>query len=242
MDRKLRVAILVSVMGAALAACGGGSSTSSNSAPPASVSPPGSTPAPTPTPPSEPVLPPSAPVETPNGAPTISGVPTGTILAGAAYGFTPAATDPDGDTLTFSIANKPSWATFSVATGKLGGSAQAGAYAGIVISVSDGAATSSLPAFSITVNAPVSGMASLTWAAPTQYTDGSALTAEQLIGYRVYRGATAASLSPYHDVDGADVTSYVAHDLGAGDHCFAVTAVTVSNVESALSAPGCKRI
>lgn len=242
MDRKLHAAVLVSVMGIALAACGGGSGTSSNSAPPSSVSPPGSTPSPTPTPPSDPVTPPSAPVETTNGAPTIAGVPTGTILAGATYGFTPAATDPDGDTLTFSIANKPAWATFSVATGTLSGSAQAGVYPGIVISVSDGTATRSLPAFSVTVSTPVSGMASLTWTAPTQFTDGSPLTADKLIGYRVYRGATAASLSPYHDIDGADVTSYVARDLAAGDHCFAVTAVTVSNVESALSAPGCKKI
>jgi hypothetical protein len=58
----------------------------------------------------------------------------------------------------------------------------------------------------------------------------------------VYRGSTRTSLTPYHDVDGANVTSYTARDLTPGQHCFAVTAITVTNAESALSAPGCKQI
>jgi len=91
-----------------------------------------------------------------NHAPTISGVPTGGITAGTYYSFTPSASDVDGNTLTFSIANKPSWATFSTLTGMLSGTPTAGTYSNIQISVSDGSLTTSLPSFSITV-APSGG-------------------------------------------------------------------------------------
>ena len=79
------------------------------------------------------------------------------MSAGSAYDFTPTAVDADADALTFSIQNKPAWATFSAADGHLAGTpaaSAAGAYAGIVISVSDGKASVSLPAFSINVVAP----------------------------------------------------------------------------------------
>jgi hypothetical protein len=89
-----------------------------------------------------------------NHAPSISGTPDGSVLAGQSYGFTPSATDVDGDALTFSIGNKPPWASFSASTGKLAGTpgtSVAGEYIDIVISVSDGKASASLPAFAIVV-------------------------------------------------------------------------------------------
>ena len=94
--------------------------------------------------------------------------------------------DPDGDTLTYSIQNRPSWATFNTSTGRLSGTptaAHAGSYANIIISVSDGAASASLPAFTITVAQPSTGSATLSWTAPTQNTDGSSLT--NLAGFRI---------------------------------------------------------
>src|ERR1700761_3086124 len=102
-----------------------------------------------------------------NQAPTITGTPPTAVVAGQAYNFTPTAKDADGNKLSFSVSNKPSWAAFSTATGKLSGtptSTQTGAYSNIKISVSDGRAAASLPQFSITVKAgstsappPVSG-------------------------------------------------------------------------------------
>ncbi|MFD2556281.1 putative Ig domain-containing protein [Sphingobacterium tabacisoli] len=89
-----------------------------------------------------------------NDAPTITGTPATTVDQDATYSFTPTANDVDGDVLTFSIVNKPSWATFDPATGRLTGTprnADVGTTSGIVISVSDGTLTASLPAFSITV-------------------------------------------------------------------------------------------
>ena len=66
------------------------------------------------------------------------------------------AADSAGDTapqsyLTFSIVGKPSWATFNVFTGLLSGLPVKGTYPGIVITVTDGCASASLPAFSIRV-------------------------------------------------------------------------------------------
>ena len=91
----------------------------------------------------------------PNTAPVISGTPATSVVTGNTYSFTPVATDPDGQLLDFSIANKPSWAQFDALTGRLTGtptSAQVGTYAGITISVSDGIAQASLPAFAISVS------------------------------------------------------------------------------------------
>jgi hypothetical protein len=86
-----------------------------------------------------------------NHAPTITGGPTTSTTAGTYYSFTPSASDPDGNSLTFSITNKPGWATFNASTGALTGTAVAGTYNDISISVSDGVATSLLPIFSINV-------------------------------------------------------------------------------------------
>ena len=90
-----------------------------------------------------------------NDAPTISGTPAATVAEDTLYSFTPAATDVDGDTLTFSITNKPDWATFSTSTGALTGTpdnSDAGTTTGIVISVTDGVASPiSLASFAIAV-------------------------------------------------------------------------------------------
>ncbi|EKE77577.1 tandem-95 repeat protein [Gallaecimonas xiamenensis] len=100
----------------------------------------------------------------PNSAPQISGSPATQVAQGASYQFQPQASDADGDSLMFSIQNKPGWASFDTATGSLSGvpgNADVGNYSAIQISVSDGQAQASLPAFSIQVlnvnDAPVAG-------------------------------------------------------------------------------------
>jgi hypothetical protein len=94
-----------------------------------------------------------------NDPPTIAGIPTTTIDEDSPYSFTPTAVDVDTtDTLTFSITNKPTWADFDPATGKLSGTptnAAVGTTTGIVISVTDSATptagTAALAAFDLTV-------------------------------------------------------------------------------------------
>jgi hypothetical protein len=100
--------------------------------------------------------PPPAPPPPPpaHAAPTISGAPALVTEAGTEYSFRPVASDANGDTLTFEIANAPGWATFDAATGELRGTpfaASVGEDADIVISVSDGKTSTALPAFSLTV-------------------------------------------------------------------------------------------
>lgn len=85
---------------------------------------------------------------------TIGGSPVTSIPAAKYYNFQPWASDSQHRTLRFSIANKPSWAGFDAAYGRLYGSpipANVGTYRNVVISVSDGQYTASLPAFAITV-------------------------------------------------------------------------------------------
>lgn len=89
-----------------------------------------------------------------NHPPVISGTPSAKATVGTAYSFTPTVSDVDNDTLTFSISNKPAWASFDTATGKLSGAPTAtdiATTANIVIQVSDGKATASLTAFSLQV-------------------------------------------------------------------------------------------
>ncbi len=171
-----------------------------------------------------------------NRAPTISGNPSSGVLVGAVYSFQPSASDPDGNTLTFSITNKPAWATFSTSNGRLSGTPAAGdvaSYAGIVISVSDGTATASLPAFAIAVTQSASGSAQVSWTPPTTNTDGSALT--DLAGYRIAYGRSSSALDQDASLTNAGLTSYTVNNLTSGEWFFAVYAVNSQGVESDIS-------
>jgi hypothetical protein len=178
--------------------------------------------------------------------PTISGSPPTSVVAGTAYTFTPTASDPTtGLTLTFSVQNLPSWATFSATTGQISGtpaSSAVGAYSGILISVSNGTNSTSLAPFTITVTAPqsTSGSATLTWAAPTTNTDGSALS--DLTGYTINYGNTAASLSQAITVSGSATTSYTVQNLASGTWYFEVSANASDGTQSAPTAVGSKTI
>ena len=170
-----------------------------------------------------------------NAAPTISGTPATSVTAGQAYTFAPTASDPDGQALTFSISNKPSWASFNTATGRLNGTPAAGnvgTTSNIVISVTDGTATTSLTAFTITVNAAVTpGTAELTWTQPTKNEDGSTLG--NLAGYKVRYGLSASSLTQMVDVVGAAVTSASIEGLSTGTWYFSIASYTSTGDESA---------
>lgn len=171
-----------------------------------------------------------------NAAPTISGSPAATVLAGQAYSFQPAAADPNGDQLTFSVANLPGWATFNASTGRISGTptaAQIGAYGNITVSVSDGTANAALAAFSITVTDVAAGSATLAWTPPTQNSDGSALT--NLAGFQVRYGRDAGNLDQTVSLDNPSINRYVVENLSAGTWYFAVVAVNSSGVTSSLS-------
>ena len=172
--------------------------------------------------------------------PTISGSPSLSDLVGQAYSFVPTTTNPGGGTLGFSITNKPAWATFSTVTGALAGtpsSAQAGPYSNILISVSNGKASASLAAFSITVT---TGSATVSWTAPTQNTNGTPLT--DLAGYTISYGSSPSSLTQTIQLANPSATSYVVSNLSPGTYYFAVAAYATDGTQSVESPVGSKTI
>ncbi len=129
-----------------------------------------------------------------NDAPTITGTPATIIAEDTAYSFTPIGADVDaGTTLTYSIENKPSWATFDAATGALTGTPgndDVGITVGIVITVSDGMMTASLESFSLVVT-PVNDAPTITGNPATTVAEGTAYSFTP-IGADVDDGATLA--------------------------------------------------
>ena len=184
-------------------------------------------------------------VLSPNSAPSISGSAPESVVVQDQYSFVPTASDPDGDTLTFSVTGLPAWANFNTSNGALTGTPEAGdvgVYSNIVVTVSDGLLTQSLSPFSIEVVAQgaATGSATLSWVAPTLNEDGSELT--DLVGFRIYWGTTPGNYTNSVAVDGAGTTSTVISGLVPGTYEFVATAVNSSGVESAFSGTATKTI
>jgi hypothetical protein len=178
-----------------------------------------------------------------NRAPTISGSPLLSILAGIAYNFQPSASDPDGDPLTFSIQNRPSWATFNTSTGRLSGTPgllDIALFSNVTISVSDGSHIVALPAFSLSVLANANGSATVTWTTPTQNTDDSPLT--NLAGYVVVYGQSQSNLDQQVTISNASANSQTVANLTSGTWYFGVIAVNSDGAQSDLSNIGSKTI
>ena len=135
-----------------------------------------------------------------NNSPEIVGDATVAASSDTQYSFTPTATDADNDQLTFSIENKPSWATFSTANGELTGTpaeSDAGIYKDIIISVTDAVgAVTSLDAFRINVTNDIDG-------------DGIPNSVEEAMGLNK-NNATDALLDP----DADKLTNYEEYILG----------------------------
>ncbi|MET0498389.1 MAG: hypothetical protein ABW106_09000 [Steroidobacteraceae bacterium] len=172
-----------------------------------------------------------------NAAPQITGATTSTVAANSMYSFKPAASDPNGDALVFQIQNKPVWATFNTLTGQLSGTptlANAGTFSNIVISASDGVATTAMPAFSISVTKPsATNAATLKWSVPTKNTDGSALS--DLAGFTIVYGTSEAALDQTVRIDNATASTYSLESFPSGTYYFAIKAFTAGGAESGMS-------
>ena len=175
-----------------------------------------------------------------NDAPVISGTPATSVDEGSAYSFKPTASDPDGDNLTFSIQNRPTWASFNTSTGSLTGtpaSGDADIYSNIRISVSDGVKTVNLAPFSVTVNSTATGTgsATLSWVAPATRANGDALALSEIAGYTIHYGESAGSYPDSLYIDGVSSTSITITDLPFGTYYFVVTTRDTLDKESAFS-------
>ncbi len=83
---------------------------------------------------------------------SISGTPSTSVDVDTAYSFSPTASASDSSSITFSIENKPDWASFNTSTGVLSGTPTVGGlYSGIVITATSGDSSASLTSFSIEV-------------------------------------------------------------------------------------------
>ena len=189
-------------------------------------------------PPSTTTPPPSPPpnVVNNNSPPQLSGEPEIRGSVGQIYRFVPSASDTDGDILSFSIVNKPGWATFDTNTGLLTGrpgSDETGITTAIVISVSDGAATVSLSPFDLTVSDAGSGSVVLSWHAPDMNEDGSSL--QDLAGYNIHFGTAADNLPNKMTVYDPSALSYTVVGLSAGVYYFTISAFDTSFNESIQS-------
>ena len=190
------------------------------------------------------IVSPQVPVNTP---PVITGSPANSVTVGGAYSFQPSAYDLDGDTLSFVIANKPAWASFNASNGKLSGApatTDVGNYSGIVISVKDGTATTSLASFSIAVNQaqPQTGSFTLGWVAPATRADGTPLSLSDIDGYRVYYGTKSGVYTSTYDVTDGTATSITISSLPVGTYFIAMTTYDSAGMESAKSAEVVKSI
>lgn len=187
--------------------------------------------------------PPAAPPTSSNAAPSITGQPATSVLASQAYSFQPAASDVDGDALTFTGSNLPDWVTLNPSTGRLSGtptSAEVGTYSGITLTVSDGTATTSLAPFAIAVTETANGAATLSWVPPTENADGSALT--NLAGYEIRYGTDQNDLSQTVSLTNPSLSTYMIENLTAGTWYFAIASINSSGVTSNLSNVASKTI
>ena len=74
------------------------------------------------------------------------------------------------------------------------------------------------------------GSATLSWAAPTARTDGSALT--NLAGYKIYYGRMSGIYDYQIDVNNPGILTYVVENLMSGDWYFALAAYDSQGLES----------
>lgn len=182
----------------------------------------------------------AATVSSTNSAPVISGAPTTSVLAGSTYLFQPTATDANADPLSFSISNMPAWANFSTTTGQLAGtpgSGDVGTYGNIVISVSDGQASASLPAFSVQVMASTvqTGDLTLSWVPPVARADGTPLSLSDINGYHIYYGVSAGNYPNRVDVADGTAQAVTLSSMPTGTYYVVMTTYDVNGLESGYS-------
>jgi hypothetical protein len=79
----------------------------------------------------------------------------------------------------------------------------------------------------------------LAWTAPSTRADGSALTASELNGYRIYYSleGSSSSADTILTVNGGSTTALKITLTAAGTYAFAITAIDQNGLESSLSSP-----
>jgi hypothetical protein len=183
------------------------------------------------------------PAVTGNAAPTISSAGNEVVRAGSNYSFQPVASDADGDPVTFTATNLPTWASFDPQTGRIHGTpatTDVGAYDSVSITVADASHHVSTQDFTITVNGPSTGVASLSWPRPVSKFDGSTL--DDLAGFRILYGRDPEDLDHSVFIANPDTLSYDFVTLESGAWYFAIVSVNAEGLEGPASVAAMKVI
>jgi hypothetical protein len=179
-----------------------------------------------------------APPSSPSASITIEGSPAATATVGEQYSFQPKVIS-SGAGISFAASGLPSWLTFNASTGALAGTPSAGdegTTGHIVITASTAGASATTTPFTISVQPPAASTTvsvKLSWAAPTENTDGTPVT--DLAGYHIYYGMNPAELTLWASIAGAGSTTYVVGDLPSGTYYFSVVAYNSAGVDSGQS-------
>jgi hypothetical protein len=169
-----------------------------------------------------------------NAPPTIVLAAVADAHVGVTFDYQPVARDPESDTLRFSAANLPAWASLDTTSGRISGTPgpnDAGVYESISITVADATHKVVTAPFSITVNPALegSGVASLQWETPPSKVSGEPL--DDLAGYRILYGRSSSDLDHSVLITDPATTSYQFSTLTSGVWYFAVVAVNSSGLE-----------
>jgi len=169
-----------------------------------------------------------------NAPPTIVLAAVADAHVGVTFDYEPVAQDPESDTLRFSAANLPAWASLDTTSGRISGTPgpnDAGVYESISITVADATHKVVTAPFSITVNPALegSGVASLQWETPPSKVSGEPL--DDLAGYRILYGRSSSDLDHSVLITDPATTSYQFSTLTSGVWYFAVVAVNSSGLE-----------
>lgn len=81
----------------------------------------------------------------------------------------------------------------------------------------------------------VSSNSSISWHAPTEYTDATPISLSEIGGYHVYAGTSENSLSLIANIPSSTATTFSLSRLGKGIRYITVTCYDINGVESGFS-------
>lgn len=110
----------------------------------------------------------------------------------------------------------------------------------ITVTATDAAGATHSDSILINRESDGTGSATLSWEAPTERTDGTALT--DLAGYRIHYGRMTGVYDYQIDINTPGIATYVVENLVPGDWFFAVTAYDTSGLESDFSNEATRQI
>ena len=166
--------------------------------------------------------------------PASAGMAQGTTQQFKATGTFSDSTTQDLTAASTWISSNTGVATVSNAAGSYGLATAVAAGTATITATSGGVSA----AAALTVTAITTGSATLSWDAPTTYTDGTPLT--DLAGYKVYMGTSSGNYTTVVDV--GNVATYVVSNLAPDTYFFVVTAYDSASNESSFSNEASKTI